>query len=175
MTSKQIYALVGAVALIATVVWWGSSRNTAKDVPEDNNQEETNTPPTTSVNPTFVPEKPVPTVPTAKSLAGSTFRLVTYNGTPVPSNSKFTLTFTEGSLTLKLCNTLSSNYYIDNNLIKADNIERTAMSCNTPSNIMKIESDISFMLDSGLATIYRSGSTLILSHKSGIVMAFEGF
>ena len=189
MESKQTYALVGVLVLIAAFVWWGSSKDMVGDVTTDINQQEAaNTSPVTgakkpaattkvptSVNPTVVPEKPVPTVVTAKSLAGSTFKLTTYNGTPVSSETKFTLSFTENNFSFNLCNTLSSSYYVDNGTLKANNIVSTAMYCSSPSNVMRIESDMSLMLNSGAARIYKSGSTLIVSHGSGITAAFEGF
>ncbi len=194
MKSKEIYVLVGLLVLLIAFVWWGSTRGTGTEVVVDTNQEETSTTtPTqttstqnkkpsaavtqspTSVNPTVVTEKPVPVVPTSKSLAGSTFLLTTYNGTALPKDSKYTLTFTENNFTLKICNTLSSTYYIDGNVIKAPNVVSTKMYCGFPSDIMKIESDASLMFNSSDATIYRSGSTLILSSAQGVVMSFEGF
>jgi heat shock protein HslJ len=198
MKSNEIYTLVGILVLIAAFVWWGfRGEETQEVIGEETKQEETtNTNPTpkpstssaqtpkpsspatqsqSSVNPTVVPEKPVPVTPTSKSLAGSTFRLTTYKGSPVPADSKFTLTFTENNFSLKLCNTLSSRYYIDGNFLKADNVVSTLMYCSSPSNIMQIESDASFMLNSGVTTIYKSGSTLIFSHPQGIVLSFEGF
>jgi len=188
MQSKEIYTSIGVLILLAVFIWWGSSRNMVVEVSEEVNQEVTTNTGTqtkkpssstgnipTSVNPTVVPEKPVPTAVSSKNLAGSTFRLATYNGTAVSSASKFTLTFTDNNLSLKLCNTLSTNYYIDGAILKANNVLSTAMYCSTPENIMKIEADVSMMFNSGQTTIYRSGSTLILSHNSGIVLAFEGF
>src|SRR5689334_10214018 len=141
MKSKEIYALVGAIVLILIIVLWVPSTKQAGEVSEGTKQEETGantrtqtrstgsslTKLPTSVNPTVVPEKPVPTVPTAKSLAGSSFRLATYNGTSLPADSKFTLTFTETSFTLKLCNNMGSTYYITGNTLKANNIMSTAM------------------------------------------------
>ncbi len=194
MKSREIYVLSGVAILIIVLMLWGSSKSGMEEV-GDVNQEvvsgNTNTsapkpqtqkpsssvgqPLPTSVNPAVVVEKPVPTVPTAKSLAGSSLRLATYNGKPVSSDSKYTLSFTESDFSLKICNTLSSAYYIDGNAIKASNVMSTKMYCGSPEGIMKIESDASLMLNSGMTTIYRSGSTLILSHSSGIVMAFEGF
>jgi heat shock protein HslJ len=189
MKSKEIYALVGVLVLLVIFVGWRATTDTAMESEGDTKQEETRgsvttqnsrpsssvTKPQTSVNPTVVTEKPTPTVPTAQSLAGSSFRLATYNGTALPSDSKYTLTFTETSFTLKLCNNMSSTYYITSNMLKANNVMSTLMYCGSPANLMKMESDASLMLNSGVTTIYRSGSTLILSHPQGIVMAFEGF
>jgi heat shock protein HslJ len=190
MKSKEIYALVGVLILLAVFVGWRATTETAMESTEDDKQEEARGSATTqnsrpsssvtksqaSVNPTVITEKPTPTVPTAQSLAGSSFRLTTYNGTALPSDSKYTLTFTETTFNLKLCNNMSSTYYITNNMLKASNVISTLMYCSSPTNIMKIESDASLMLNSGNTTIYRSGSTLILSQAAqGIVMAFEGF
>ena len=193
MKSKEIYALVGVAVLIVIFAWWGSGRDMAQEGTQtDTNKEETATvspvapkpaskpntsasKPASSVNPTVVSEKPTPVVPTAQSLNGSTFKLASYNGAAVPADSKYTLTFTNTDFSLKLCNIMSSSYYITNNVIKANNVVSTQMYCGSPANLMKMETDAALMLNSGVATIYKSGSTLILSHNSGITMAFEGF
>ena len=121
MKSKEIYGLVGALVLILAFVWWGSSIDVAPEAPVNAGGETVNTPTTpkkptsttkvpSSVNPTVVAEKPVPTTVTAKSLAGSSLRLVTFNGKPVAQGTRFTLTFTDTDFSLKLCNTLTSAY-----------------------------------------------------------------
>jgi len=192
MKNKEMYVSVGVLILLVIVGWWGFSRDTTGGL--ENNQQATTTTPTTqtpttpvkkpsstskvpgSVNPTITPTTPVPSIPTTKSLVGSPFRLTSYNGKPLPLDSKLTLTFTETTFTLKLCNTFSSYYFIDhNNRFAATNVTSTTMYCSSPTDIMKMESDLSMMLNSGQTVIYRSGSTLILSHASGITFAYEGF
>lgn len=187
MKSKEIYTLVGLLAVIGAVAWWGSASRGTEQAAEEPKQAEAapaqakkpsasvpNTP-STSVNPSVPAAKPTPTMVTAQSLNGSVFRLATYNGEPVPADTKFTLTFTNTDFAWKLCNTLSSSYYIDQTNFKANNVVTTQMYCTSPAGIMNMESDASLLLNSGGTTIYRSGSTLILSNPKGIVFAFEGF
>ena len=192
MKSKETYVLVGALVLILILVGWGLTSDKAEDTDNDATKEAVSTTTTTttksnktnsiiskpkiSVNPVVIQEKPIPVVPTAKNLAGLTFRLATYNGVALAPDTELTLSFTESSLTLKFCNTMGSNYYIVGNTIRTANVvASTQMYCSSPQNIMKIESDASLMLNSSITMIYRSGSTLILSNAQGIVMAFEGF
>lgn len=192
MKSKEIYALVAVVVLIIIIALWGSNGSKVEEdaqVTDTNAGQTSNTPaakpaakpsapatkPASSVNPVVTSEKPTPVVPTAQSLNGSAYRLVSYKGTALPSDSKFSLVFTNTDFSLKLCNNMSSSYYITNGVIKANNLVSTQMYCSSPANIMQIESDASLMLNSGLTTIYKSGSSLILSHSSGITLGFEGF
>ncbi len=191
MKSKEMYVLGGLLVLVIAFVWWGSTREVEDVVVvEDTTKEETNTTPkpavqkpsssvtqkpSTSVNTTVTPEKPVPVVPTSQILNGSTLTLTTFNGSPVSTGAKYTLAFTENNFTLKLCNTLNSSYYIDGNVLKAGNVVSTKMYCGSPAGLMKMESDVQLMLNSGNTTIYRSGTTLILSHAQGTVLVFEGF
>ncbi len=194
MKSKEIAVLAGVLILIVVFAVWGSHKG-GGDLAQNPTQEGTVTntnppaysptkkpgstatsPTPGSVNPTVVPQKTTPTIPTTKSLAGSTFRLTTYNGSPLPADTKFTLSFTENSFTLKICNTFTSTYFLENDRVfKATNVNSTQTYCSYPSNVMKIDSDASIMLNGSNTTIYRSGSTLILSNPSGTVLSFEGF
>lgn len=193
MKSKEIYTVIAVVVLVGVLGWWAASRDSVESVDAENQVATTTgqntsakpttsskpastTPkPQTSVNPTVTPAQPKPVMVTSKDLVGSTFRLTTFKGVSVPADSKYTLVFTDNSFSLKLCNTFNSNYYIDGNTMKATNVMSTKMYCTSPANIMDMETDASVMLNSGEAMIYRSGSTLILSHSSGVVMSFEGF
>lgn len=192
MKSKEIYLLgVGVLALILIFVWRSSSNNSMLSTAQDGEQTETGAKPAsntsntkkpaastklpTSVNPTVAPEKPIPTAVTSQSLSGSTYRLVTYNGEALPKDSKYTLSFTDNNFTLKLCNTHSSTYYIDGTLLKAGNVISTKMYCGLPANLMEMETNASLMFNSNATAIYKSGSTLILSHPQGIIFSFEGF
>ncbi len=191
MKSKEIYVLVGVVVLIVIFALWGSTGVKMEDtqatdtntqtpantqtVPKSTKPSTSSTKPASSVNPVATSPAPTPVVPTPESLNGSTFRLASYNGAAVPADSKYTLSFTATEFGLKLCNSMGSSYYITNNVIMANNIVSTQMYCSSPANLMRMESDATFMLNSGMTTIYKSGSTLILSHSSGITFGFEGF
>lgn len=186
MKSKEIYTLIGLLAVIGVIAWWGSSYDGTQVAEEAQTDSVPTAParkpsgsvtktPSVSVNPSAPVEKPTPTMVTSLGLNGSSFRLATYNGKPVPSDSKFTLTFTNTDFAFKLCNTLSSSYYIDRTNFKANNVISTQMYCSSPENLMKMEADASLLLNANGTTIYKSGSTLILSNPQGIVFAFEGF
>lgn len=117
---------------------------------------------------------PVPSIPSASSLNGSVFRMTSYNGSATPADSKYTLSFEEGSLSARFCNSISGNFVLDGNLIKASNLISTKMYCASPANLMEIENAFASMLNFG-AMIYQSGNTIILSSSKGTVMVFAGF
>jgi len=135
-----------------------------------------NTGGTSKNNPIGVPTQPaVPTIPTAASLVGSTLRLASYNGVALPISTKYSLSFGDGTLNAKFCNSMSGSFVLDEGLLRANNLASTLMYCSTPSNLMEIETAFASMLDTG-ATIYRSGGTIIISSASkGTVMVFSGF
>ncbi|OHA88899.1 MAG: hypothetical protein A3C70_02030 [Candidatus Zambryskibacteria bacterium RIFCSPHIGHO2_02_FULL_43_14] len=131
---------------------------------------ETSTPTPT---PTPAPE-PVPSIPSASNLNGSIFRMTSYNGNAIPLDSRYILSFEEGALSAKFCNSMSGNFVLDGNLLKVSNLASTMMYCATPSNLMEIESAFVSMLNFG-AIIYQSGNQIILSYSKGTVMVFTGF
>lgn len=183
MKRKEIYTLVASLLLIAVFVWWRSTVDVVSSVVETVKQEVTQATkssssgnkPSTSVAPKVDANQPVPVKVTSQNLAGTIFRLTTFRGQAVPADTKFILSFTDSSLSFKVCNTLNTNYFIDGTMLKGENVTSTLMACTYPSNIMAIESDAASLLSTG-ATIYRTGNTLILSSsKNGAVLVFEGF
>ncbi len=119
-------------------------------------------------------EKSIPSIPTASDLNGSIFKMTSYKGNPVPLDSKYLLSFENGSLNAKFCNSMSGNFVLDGSLIKASNLLSTMMYCSMPSNLMEIESAFTSMLNFG-AQIYQTGNTLLLSNSTGTVIVFTEF
>ena len=152
-----------------------SPLNTSKTNKPSVNKPSTSNPNTGSI-PSGQGQAPVQNIPTAASLNGLIFRMTTYNGTTLSQDIRYTMTFDNGKLSAKLCNSMSGNFVLDGSLLKVSNFLSTLMACTTPSNAMKIESDFVSMLNSG-ATIYnyKTGNSIILSHPNGTVMAFTGF
>jgi len=175
MKTNQIYIIVAIIVVIILgfVLW---NKDKTQEVGDQNVENSNSVGNTNTSNQTGVPNQgSVPTIPTAASLIGSTLRLVSYNGIAVSADSKYSLSFADGSLSAKFCNNVSGNFVLDGSSIKANNLISTKMSCSTPANLMDIETAFISMLDSG-GTIYRSGGTIILSHASkGTVMVFSGF
>ncbi len=116
----------------------------------------------------------VPSIPTEAELAGSVFRLTSYNGVNVPTDAKYSLSFRDGYLSVNFCNNISGRYILDGNSVKADNLLSTLMYCSSPENIMEIESAFVSMLNYG-AIIYKSDNKIILSYSKGTVMVFAEF
>ena len=106
-------------------------------------------------------------------LDGSIFHLVSYNGVATPSDSKYTLSFENGSLRAKLCNELGGNYTLDGNNIKAANLLGTKMYCSSPSNLMEIESTFSTMMNFGSTIVKIDNTITIINAKN--TMVFRGF
>jgi|SRR3989344_1144862 len=197
MKTDQIYIIVVAiVVIILGFVLWnkdetrevddqiiGASTSTPTDTQNTNRSSGTGgaqkpAPSLSNTNtskPIETPtQEPVPSIPSVSDLYGSIFRMTSYNGNAIPTDSKYALSFENGSLSAKFCNSISGNFVLDGNLIKANNLISTKMYCATPSNLMEIESAFVSMLNFG-ATIYQSGNKIIMSHSKGTVMVFTGF
>lgn len=125
------------------------------------------------VKSTETPIQPISTIPTTDNLNGAIFRLASYNGKPVESEAKHTVSFDGQSIGAKFCNHIGGNYVLDDGVIKADNLVSTQMYCTSPENIMDIETSFISMLNSG-AQISYTESMLILSGSETIMM-FTGF
>lgn len=200
MKANYLYIATAVILIILVFIFWGGEKNREADKEVDNQTVDVST--STSVStqninrptgtgsvqkPAFSPSKtntskpvetstqePVPSIPSISNLNGSIFRMTSYNGTAIPADSKYTLSFENGSLSAKFCNSISGNFVLDGSLIKASNLMGTQMYCAIPSNLMEIESDFASMLNFG-GTIYQSGNKIILSYSQGIVMVFTGF
>lgn len=181
MNKKYIYAGVVVVVVILGFVFWNQGRGGEKLLDTENKEvgksAQTTTPPKTSNNntntQTGTPKQPVATIPTATQLSGAIFRLSSYNGVPVDSDNKYTISFDKEQLTAKFCNTVSGMYVADSGSIKADNLVGTKMYCGEPQNLMEIETSFTSMLNFG-AKISYTDSILILSDAKTIMM-FTGF
>lgn len=190
MKTNHIYIIVAVVVIILGFVLWnidetkevddeiiGASTTTPTPSPSPTPRR-TSTPSPSSkpgLNPSPIPtQEPVPSIPSVSSLNGSIFKMISYNGSATPADSKYTLSFEDGSLSAKFCNSISGNFVLDGNLIKVSNLISTKMYCAIPSNLMEMESAFVSMLNFG-ATIYQSGNKLILSYSKGTVMVFTGF
>ena len=178
MKTNHIYIIAAVVVFIILgfVFWNGKKTQEVSDEVVDTSTGNTNT-----SKPAGIPNsgstgspQAVPSIPSVSSLNGSTFKMISYNGVALPTDSKYTLSFVEGILSARFCNNMSGNFVLDGSLIKVANFASTMMYCATPSNLMEIESAFVSMLNFG-ATIYQSGNTIILSSSKGTVMVFTGF
>lgn len=115
-------------------------------------------------------EKPAPVVTLAKSLDGKTFRLASFNSTPVSGERPSTITFLNGRLNAKFCNNMSGDYSIEGDMLKATMIS-TLMFCQQPFNIMSIEQSFGAIVNSGVK-VTLSGTVLTLNGKNGDVLVF---
>jgi len=187
--TNHIYiAIAVVVVIILGFVFWGGDE--AQEVEDQIVDTSTSTPTSTQTTnrptssgstrrPTPPPietpiQEPVPSIPSASSLDGSIFRMTSYNGVALPTDSKYTLSFEDGILSAKFCNSVSGNFVLDGNLLKANNLIGTMMYCATPTNLMEIESTFVSMLNFG-AILYQTGNKIILSYSKGTVMVFTGF
>ena len=198
MKTNHIYIAAIAAVVVLALIFWGGDKVAETDSIGDITSptidtKKTNTytyksgiqkpapTPTPTPNPLPTPSpaptpSPTPNTPSLFTLDGSTFRLVSYNGSALPSDSKYTISFDSKSLVMsaKFCNSMSGSFLLDRNFIKVNNLASTLMYCATPTNLMEIESSFASMLGTG-ATIYRNGNQLIISHATKGVMVFSGF
>lgn len=200
LNNKYLH-IVGIIIIIVLLIALSRGNGTKEngdlytDIPTDTTEETGDTSPpsstrgdntqvqTTSVSDTdgettnFIEppvEEPVPEIPTAEELDGSTFRMTSYNGKAVSEDSKYTINFEDWTLNAKFCNSLSSQFLLDGNSIKAQNLVGTKSFCAFPENLMEIEQSFISILNTG-AQIYKTGDTIVLSHPAGTVMTFTGF
>ncbi|MFZ2484885.1 MAG: META domain-containing protein [Minisyncoccia bacterium] len=196
MKTNQIYVVAAIVFIVLGLLLWAGDNteeviDTSTTTPT--NTVSTNKPsgtvnvskPSPSTGNTIVPkpsnpttQTPVPSIPSASSLNGLVFKMVSYNGSPVPVDARYTISFNGGNggtLSAKFCNNMSGNFVLDGSLLKVSNFASTMMYCTAPANLAEIESAFTSMLNFG-ATIYRSDNNIIISSASkSTVMVFEGF
>lgn len=203
MKTNYIYIGVVVLIIILGLLLFGGV-NTDKIVematttPTNTNGQTVISPPNLAVQPPSAPSKPSqqyqtpnsgstpstdsgqagsqskPTIPTASYLNGRIFKLVSYNGSPIPVGTTYTIAFDNGRLNAKFCNSMSGNFVLDGGLIKVSNLASTLMYCSTPSNLMDIETLFGSMLGYG-ALIYQSENQIVLSRSPGGVLVFQGF
>ncbi len=133
--------------------------------------------PITNPSPVVAPSAPVPQTPITpdpvpkadiNNLSGSTFRLESYNGASVPTDNL--LTFMDGRISAKFCNSMGGEYDLRDGVLTA-NLVSTQMYCQSPDDLMNIESAFGKMLYTG-ASFKLSGNKLTLSDKEA-TLVFE--
>lgn len=129
------------------------------EVEEDNSQ----------VSETPAPQ-PAPQDP-ALALEGKTFRLASFNGVAVAQDANYTLTFEEGRLGAKFCNSMGGEYVVSKGFISAPQLVQTLMFCSTPDNLMTLENFFSSLLSKGAAFSF-VGPNLVLADDKN-TMTFE--
>jgi heat shock protein HslJ len=119
--------------------------------------------------------KPVTSgTPASTIIDGSIYRMVTYKGIETPPDSKYTISFDNGYISAKICNSMSGSYYVEGILLKAGNLVSTKMYCTTPPGVMEVETTLDTMLTFGV-NMYVSPNKVTLVNSQGIIMVFAGF
>lgn len=93
-------------------------------------------------------KKPVSTYTPPVALEGTTFKLVAVNDKLAPAGD-YTVSFTNGRLSAKLCNGVGGEYAIKDYTIKVPALMGTLMFCEQPAGLMNIEQLFSKMLTAG--------------------------
>jgi len=104
---------------------------------------------------------PVDTGITADDLNGKTFRIASLDGIEIPAEQEYLIEFVDGSISAKICNSLSGGFNVTDNIITAY-LAQTLMFCEEPAGMMDIEFAVSTFFQEG-ATIDLSNGTLTLS------------
>lgn len=178
MNKKYIYIALAIVVIVIVALSFNKQTNVQDNLGKE---DATNSPtPTNTNNNNTVSTKPkpesnidLPKFITIANLKGSIYRLKYYNGTAVPSDAKYTLSFDDSSLSAKFCNSMSGLFVLDGGKITASNLVSTKMFCTTPTGIMDIETQFGSSLNFG-ANIYQSGNDIVISSKNN-VFVFTGF
>jgi heat shock protein HslJ len=104
-------------------------------------------------------------------LDARTFGIVSLNGKPVYEGVAYKFNFKEGSVYVKICNSMFGGFTLTDNIIKSQ-MTSTLMSCERTSDIMGIENTVKDLFAKG-ATISLSQSTLTLSRGATILILEE--
>ena len=104
------------------------------------------------------------------NLEGSTFRLVSASGITVPSAGPYLLTFENGRVGVKFCNSMGGTYTLENGVLSGQMVS-TLMYCGEPAGLMDLESRFGSLMHEG-AAVTLTGNTLTLSGKDGVNMVF---
>lgn len=179
--NKYVLALFAIVLLVLVFVLIGTKDSNKEDSINTDTTSSSNKPsgssskPGSSSNPAnSTTSKPAAPSLTMKSLDGQVFRLASYNGLAVPSESRYTISFVGGDMNAKFCNNLSGSFVLDSGVIKSPNIVGTKMYCNTPSNLMDIENSFVSILNFG-ANITKLDNGIMISGPKGSIFVFTGF
>jgi putative lipoprotein len=104
-------------------------------------------------------------------LAGKVFRAAYFNGSEVPSDADYTLSFNSGSIVAQICNMMSGNFTINGGVISGSLIT-TEKLCTSPSGIMQVEDAFKSMMDSG-ANLDFSNDALTLSGQGASIVFIQ--
>lgn len=107
------------------------------------------------------------------NLNGSTFRLASYNGAEIPAGQNYLLSFNDGRLGIKFCNSMGGDYSLSRGTIKGQLVS-TMMFCSEPANVMTYESTFGKILGEG-AKFTQSGSRLTIKGNAGETFVFNVF
>lgn len=106
---------------------------------------------------------------TLLKINNTAYRLVSYNGESIPDSVDYTLSFKDGVVNAKFCNAMSGQYSLDGHTIKAAMVS-TLMYCQSPANLMDIETSFS-SIGSGV-TINQDGVKLTLTTPTNDTLVF---
>ncbi len=182
MNKKYILAILVVICVVALLAFLGKGNQDIKPI-EDGTGTATNnssTPKPSNSKPATGSTATKPSTTTGEPsvttalLEGNIFRLVSFNGIATPVDSKYTVSFDNGSLNAKFCNNLSGSFVLDEGNIKSSNMVGTKMYCNTPSNLMDIENSFVSVLNFG-ANISKIGKNIMISGPKGSIFIFSGF
>jgi heat shock protein HslJ len=107
----------------------------------------------------------------ARALEGKSFRLVSFNGVVVSQDADYILSFENGRLGAKFCNSMGGQYTVSRSFITVPQMTSTLMHCSSPNNLMGLENLFSSLLNKGAAFSF-VGPNLVLADDKN-TMTFE--
>ncbi len=177
---KTVFTLILIVIILATAAYIYKSSdpvNTPKVSEETETVEEdtqtTNNTTRTETNTTVVENRNEPVVSNV-NLEGTTFRMTSFDGEEIPRGSNYTLTFSDGRISAKICNNMGGAYTLQNGVLKSEQMISTMMYCGSPDNLMKIEDTFGKGMADGM-TFSLSGSNLVLVSEDGKMLTYTVF
>ena len=98
---------------------------------------------------------------TADDLNYKLFRIISLDGVSIPTEQEYFVTFFDGSVSARICNTISGGFNIADNIITGA-LAQTLKYCDSPPGIMNIESAFATLFNDG-ASINLADNILTLS------------
>ncbi len=126
------WAVIALIILIIIVLW--------HKTPVANRGTSTTPTPQTQTQGTATGGKTGGTTNISTSINGRSFRIASYDAVTVPAGENYTVTFSGGKITSKICNTYSGTYSaINNSIVTNKFLPTTKLGCDTPKGIMQLE------------------------------------
>lgn len=104
-------------------------------------------------------------------LEDKSYALTSYNGTTIASDQKYIISFDDGKVSVKFCNSMNGSYSIKSGMISGQ-LMSTMMYCDQPANLMTMESAFGKIMAEGATIAYHDQTITITGKANGEIFVF---